>query len=299
MPTFFSKSGSFKALTVTGSSLTVASSSIFFRNLSTSPQSNVVTYNATTGQLFYTASSAIGGGGGGSTAPGGLDTYIQFNSGSVFGGIADFSFNYVNQLLSLNGSFQHGFFTNASNGTGAHAEGYLTTAQNNYAHAEGKSTLADGDYAHAEGEGTQALAIGSHSEGYSTSAEGRWSHTEGDGTTTKGDYSHAAGANTTALGVSSYAGGYFTVASGSYQTVVGQFNEQGDESSLFIVGNGEGSLSRKDAFKVTNNSSIIVATQSAAPGWLGKEGEIVPVQNGSNYFIYVYIGGAWRSSSLF
>ena len=62
MPTFFLKSGSFKALTVTGSSLTVISSSVYFKNLTTTSQNNVVTIDTTTGLLFYTASSAFGGG---------------------------------------------------------------------------------------------------------------------------------------------------------------------------------------------------------------------------------------------
>ena len=53
-----------------------------------------------------------------------------------------------------------------------------------------------------------------------------------------------------------------------------------------------------DAFKVTSNNTIMVATQSVAPAYTGVEGEMVPVVNGGNYYIYVYIGGAWRSSSL-
>jgi hypothetical protein len=96
----------------------------------------------------------------------------------------------------------------------------------------------------------------------------------------------------------SHAGGWGTVASGAFQTTVGWYNTHGDTTSYFIVGGGSGDLTRKDAFKVTNNSTIIVATQSSAPGYTGKEGEMVPVKNGSNYYIYTYIGGAWRSASL-
>jgi hypothetical protein len=46
------------------------------------------------------------------------------------------------------------------------------------------------------------------------------------------------------------------------------------------------------------SSDIVVATRSAAPS-VGVEGQMVPVQNGANYLLYVYIGGRWRSSSLF
>jgi hypothetical protein len=95
----------------------------------------------------------------------------------------------------------------------------------------------------------------------------------------------------------SHTGGNNTIASGSFQTVFGKFNTEGDTTSLFIVGGGDTS-SRKDAFKVTHSSSIIVATQSVAPSWTGVEGEMVPANNGGVYYIYTYIGGAWRSASL-
>jgi hypothetical protein len=88
-----------------------------------------------------------------------------------------------------------------------------------------------------------------------------------------------------------------TSASGDYQTVVGQYNTNNDTTSYFIVGGGT-SGNRKDAFKVTDRPSIVVATQSAAPGWTGTEGEIVPVKSGGNCYIYVYIDGAWKSASL-
>jgi hypothetical protein len=65
-----------------------------------------------------------------------------------------------------------------------------------------------------------------------------------------------------------------------------------------VVGGGGNDSTRKDAFKVTSNNTIVVATQPSAPAYTGVEGEMVPVVNGGNYYIYVYIGGAWRSSSL-
>jgi hypothetical protein len=52
---------------VTGSLNTTGS--VLFRGLTTSNQSNVVTIDTTTGQLYYTASSAIGGGGTGTGFP--------------------------------------------------------------------------------------------------------------------------------------------------------------------------------------------------------------------------------------
>ena len=120
--------------------------------------------------------------------------------------------------------------------------------------------------------------------GFSTLATGDGSHAEGYSNEAQGDYSHAEGQS--------------TIASGSYQHVSGKFNTQGDDTSLFIVGNGDKS-SRKDAFKVTHSSSIAIPqTQSAAPTWTGVDGEIVPATVGGVYRLYMWMNGAWRSSSF-
>jgi len=76
-----------------------------FPNLTDTAQTNVVTYDTTTGQLFYTASSAIGGGGSGTpTSPGGQNTQIQFNSGSSFSGSGNFTFDYTTNQVITTGS---------------------------------------------------------------------------------------------------------------------------------------------------------------------------------------------------
>ena len=67
----------------------------------------------TNGQLFITASSAIGGGGGGGT-PGGNNTEIQYNNGGVFGGVDKLKFDGTN--LVGTGSFT-GSFTGQFNGS--------------------------------------------------------------------------------------------------------------------------------------------------------------------------------------
>ena len=53
------------------------------------------------GQWAITGSS---GGGGGSTVPGGLDTQVQFNSGSTFSGSSNLTYNYTTNTLTLTGS---------------------------------------------------------------------------------------------------------------------------------------------------------------------------------------------------
>jgi len=92
-----------------------ASGSVFFPSLVTSSTtvSNVVMYG-TNGQLFITASSAIGGGGGGGGTPGGSTTQIQYNNAGAFGGVDKLIYDGTN--LVGTGSFT-GSFTGQFNGT--------------------------------------------------------------------------------------------------------------------------------------------------------------------------------------
>lgn len=88
-----------------------SSGSIVFPSLVTSSTavSNVVMYG-TNGQLFITASSAIGGGG----TPGGNNTEIQYNNGGSFGGVNKLIYDGTNLIGT--GSFS-GSFTGQLNGT--------------------------------------------------------------------------------------------------------------------------------------------------------------------------------------
>ena len=174
---------------------------------------------------------------------------------------------YPNQTLTV-GEFSHA--EGSSNiALFGHAEGGSNIAY--YGHAEGGGTVSKGESSHAEGGNTTSIGIGSHSEGYLTTASG--------------DYSHAEG--------------YGTVATGSYQHVQGQYNKLGDATSLMIVGNGIDENTRRDAFKVRMSGSIVLpTTQSAAPSWIGTDGEMVfATVTGAHYF-YVWMAGAWRSGSL-
>ena len=91
-----------------------SSGSIFFPSLVTSSTavSNVVMYG-TSGQLFITASSAIGEGGGSGT-PEGSNTQIQYNNAGAFGGVDKLTFDGTN--LVGTGSFT-GSFTGQFNGS--------------------------------------------------------------------------------------------------------------------------------------------------------------------------------------
>jgi hypothetical protein len=210
------------------STRTFASGNVFLPGLTTTNQSNVVTINTTTGQLYYTASSAFGGGG--STNPGGVEYSVQFNSASTFEGDASFLFQYESKSL---------------------AQGINTTAAGLYSHAEGQLTFASGASSHAEGYSTTALGVYAHSEGNVTTASGVYSHAEGSVTNAIGTASHAEGSETTAFGNFSHASGVGTIASGSAQTAIGYYNKQNNTTDVFVIGKGANAGTRADMLGVS------------------------------------------------
>ena len=88
--------------TVTGSNTTTGSlhisGPVYLYTLETSSVSHVLVYNTSSGQVFYTASRAVG------LRPGDPDQSIQFNSGSEFSGSGNFIFDYNNNIVYLTGS---------------------------------------------------------------------------------------------------------------------------------------------------------------------------------------------------
>lgn len=136
-----------------------------------------------------------------------------------------------------------------------------------------------------------------------SNTNGVFSLAHGSNVNALGLISHAEGALTYAYGTGSHAEGFGTIATASYQHVTGKYNSLNSQDllgqNIFIVGNGTGIGTESNAFKVTMSGSIIVATGSGTPSWVGQEGEIKPNKSGSLYFLYCYIGGQWRSSSLF
>lgn len=261
----------------------------------------------------------------GVATPGGLNTQIQFNSSSLLSGSENFTYNYVLNSLS------QGNVTLAS-GQFSHAQGHRSRATGDYSHAEGSGSLAigvaslslgfrntaSGDYSLAGGflsntigESSISFGItntavgqGSFALGYNAYAGANNSFALGKDVSTQltSDRSIAAGDGTSVLGTTAFGFGRNLVVSGSDmgQFVVGRNNILGDATSLFIVGSGLTTGARRDAFKVTANGSgsIIVPTQSLAPYWTGSEGEIVPANVGGSYRLYMWMNGAWRSSSF-
>ena len=79
------------------------SGSIRLFGLTNTAKTHVLTYDTTTYEVYYTASSAIGGGG--STTPGGANTTIKFNDSTVFSVSANYTFTKASNLVKLTGSF--------------------------------------------------------------------------------------------------------------------------------------------------------------------------------------------------
>lgn len=226
---------------------------------------SVATTKAYVGDSTYLANNLIFGGN--KTIPG---NYSHAEGNSTFA-IGDYAHTEGEGVQALGGA--------------SHAEGFYSQAVGNYSHAEGYSTQAIGETSHAEGRSTKTIGVYSHAEGQSTQAIGNYSHAEGSSTKAIGDYSHAEGQG--------------TIASGSYQHVSGKYNEQGDTTSLFIVGNGGSDGGRIDAFKVTHSSSIVVNQLKAAPTWTGSAGEMVPVNIAGSYYLYMWVGAAgWKRASF-
>lgn len=147
-------------------------------------------------------------------------------------------------------------------GAAAHAEGNQTGASGNASHSEGTNTSAIGDHSHAEGYYTTSSGIYSHAEGRGGEASGEASHKEGKTTTASGYAAHSEGEQTTASGYASHAGGYYTKAQYDYQTVIGKYNKN-NENTLFEVGNGTSTANskRSNAFEVYSDGHAELQTQ--------------------------------------
>ena len=191
----------------------------------------------------------------------------DFNDGSceyfLVGGI-------VNGTFKVTETFNHGF-GNSVTGAYAQASGRNNIASGTYSFASNQNCSATSICASAQNEGTTASGVASHAEGFTTLASGFSSHAEGRNTTASGDYSHAQGYNTTASGYYSHAQGrnseatnnattaigYGVVADQENSLVVGKYNEENREGTLFVVGDGESDAARSNAFEVSSDGALV------------------------------------------
>ena len=182
--------------------------------------------------------------------------------------------SYNNNKATGQYSHAEGYHSKAT-GNYSHAEGNGTTASGSYSHAEGQYTRAEGSYSHAEGNGTTASGDNSHAEGVNTTASGSYSHAEGQYSRAEGSYSHAEGFITEALGEHSHSANAYTVADNYAQTSIGRYNEEDSNPKpnnydntkpAFLIGNGNGSSSRGNAFKVLFNGQTFADGEYSSAG---------------------------------
>ena len=178
-----------------------------------------------------------------------------------------------------NGAHAEGWGSVAT-GHAAHAEGY-SSATGNYNHSEGYYTVVDADYAHVEGDHAEAHGKASHAEGKAkTLAQALYAHAEG-ASNASNEYAHSEGWGSVASGVASHAenygkaqgayshaSGYDTVAGYDNQFVIGQYNNN-QEDSLFEIGNGALGA-RSNALAVKKDGSLVVGGVTITPDQLTK-----------------------------
>ena len=278
-------------LFVSKSHFEVSASRTFLQGLPNTAQTNVLTYNAATGQVYYTSSINVVG-----TA---IPVDIQEDGTPVVSNPTFINFTGPGVSTSVNGSGIDIFVSGGGAGTG------LPAPSDTYIQYNSGSTFGAEQHfryiytSHSLQQGNAAVASGdySHAEGSKTTAQGDYSHAEGDGSISLGLYSHAEGKDTITLGTASHAGGRNTIASASYQTVFGQYNTLNNTSSFFIVGAGT-SGNRKDGFSVELDTAnvrphIVLPTNTSNPD-NPKVGSMY--FNPSTNTMYIYNGTAWKSA---
>lgn len=270
---------------------------------------------------------------------GGSDTQIQFNSGSVFSGSNNFRFNYNTNTINLTGSISasNGTGTIGFFGTASWAVSSSQTLSSSYAVSASQALTASyvdfapfrtgsftGSFTGSLTGSFTGLVSASNMIGFSQYFP-KWSgtypnnsygldnssiyqDTNGNimigiiGTATSKLVAYNNSANNSVIEARTGPTNNITLFKGTNSGTGDLITLIGGNVTRFNI-NTQGVVAISGSMILTGSlnvtGSFITATQSSAPGGAGTEGQIVPVQNGGNYFIYVYIGGAWRSSSLF
>ena len=222
----------------------VSASNVFFKGLPKTSQSNILVYDTSSGQVYYTSSNVA-------ITP----TFPYTGSAGITGSLILTGSIFVSGAISASfGENTVGFYGTASwaqSSSQAISSSYTLTASYALTAAaapedtyiqynknglfgatgsfrfiytseslqQGNEVTASGYWSHAQGSASIALGIGSHAEGYLTSASGDYSHAEGGvdkGQNTKafGVYSHAEGLGNESHGTGSHAEGRSTYAYG-------------------------------------------------------------------------------------
>jgi len=157
------------------------------------------------------------------------------------------------------------------NGMGATGWGSFTAGA--YNRASGNGAFVGGFHNVAGPTGSDITSINGNSIGqtafgYGTQATGNASFSAGEGTEASGSHGVVFGKNTLASGSFSTALGFETDATDYGSIVIGTWNSSGSSATsaasfstsapAFVIGNGTGSGSRSDAFKVMFNGNTTI-----------------------------------------
>lgn len=154
-------------------------------------------------------------------------------------------------------------------GEAGHADGFNSYVSGFAAHTDGVSNVADGHISKASGRSNRAWSYLSKVDGYQSvvkpddtdadaTGEGSWANGY-DIQLIGAEYAYAGGAHGRVSKGADYSFSYGLGldALGKAQAVFGQYNN-GDDNSVFIVGNGISDTQRNTAFRVLKNGQVIV-----------------------------------------
>jgi hypothetical protein len=272
-----------------------SSAEVVFNGLTPNAPGQYVSFDTTTGRLYYSTTSSIQNvvsasyavsaafapddgdwiiGSSYMTASGQDNVFIPGKLENGIGNYAQGNWSHAEGSQSISpGPFSHaeGRATTSS-GYGSHAEGVETNSPGAAAHAEGKGTIAgvglgDGDLAHAEGHYTKALSFASHAEGNNTYASASYAHAEGNATSASGVGAHAEGYQTLASGQGAHAEGSETLASFPYSHAEGRWTTA---SQWGAHAEGRGSIASAAYSHAEGLETLASNLASHAEGWQSK-----------------------------
>lgn len=203
----------------------------------------------------------------------GTSTIASGNYATAFG---------LQSIASGTNSTAMGLFTIASE-VAATAIGYYTSASNYGATAIGQETAASGIASTALGNNTVASGLSATALGNYSTASGQYSFAAGGGawaegisTTALGNASIAKGNYATAIGDVVKANAYGSISLGSNNdTIVGVSNSWILTEPLLIVGNGSGSLDKKNALVILKNGNHGIGTNNPKSRLHVKDGSVL------------------------
>ena len=136
--------------------------------------------------------------------------------------------------------------------------------------ASGNRTLATGYSTTASGNRSTAIGNTTTSSGYSSTAMGNGTTASGNSSTAMGQSTTASGANSAAMGSNSRASDYGSLVIGQHNlsgsTITNSATSFNTANTAFVIGNGTGSSSKSDAFKVLFSGETTIGSDLEVKG---------------------------------